>query len=83
MNKLELMEIRGLCSLYAKEFKSDTGRNPKTGVNIKNKPQKITFFKAGNELKVRVNRYVGGVYVLLFKFAFKMILMYTTVCTHI
>jgi hypothetical protein len=44
MNKLELMEIRGLCSLYAKEFKSDTGRNPKTGVNMKNNPPKNNIF---------------------------------------
>jgi integration host factor subunit beta len=50
------VEIRGLCSFYVKEYKSYTGRNPKTGENVKIKPKKLPFFKAGKELKERVNR---------------------------
>lgn len=50
------VEIRGLCSFYVKEYKSYTGRNPKTGEKVKIKPKKLPFFKAGKELKERVNR---------------------------
>jgi len=38
-------EIRGLCSFYVKKYKSYTGRNPKTGKQIKIKPKKLPFFK--------------------------------------
>ncbi len=50
------VEIRGLCSFYVKKYKDYTGRNPKTGEKVKIKPKKLPFFKAGKELKVRVNR---------------------------
>ena len=50
------VEIRGLCSFYVKEYKSYVGRNPKTGEKVPIKPKKLPFFKAGRELKVRVNR---------------------------
>ena len=50
------VEIRGLCSFYVKEYKSYTGRNPKTGEKVTIKPKKLPFFKAGKELKERVNR---------------------------
>lgn len=49
------MEIRGLCSFFVKEYRSYTGRNPKTGVKVKIKPKKLPFFKAGKELKERVD----------------------------
>ena len=49
-------EIRGLCSFYVKEYKAYTGRNPKTGEQIKIKPKKLPFFKCGKELKDRVDR---------------------------
>ncbi|MGB2690835.1 MAG: HU family DNA-binding protein [Desulfobacterales bacterium] len=49
-------EIRGLCSFYVKKYKSYTGRNPKTGKQIKIKPKKLPFFKCGKELKERVDR---------------------------
>ena len=49
------VEIRGLCSFYVKEYKSYTGRNPKTGERVKIKPKKLPFFKAGKELKERVD----------------------------
>ena len=49
------VEIRGLCSFYVKEYKSYTGRNPKTGEKVIIKPKKLPFFKSGKELKERVN----------------------------
>ena len=53
--KGERVEIRGLCSFYVKEYKSYTGRNPKTGDKVQIKPKKLPFFKAGKELKERVD----------------------------
>ena len=50
------VEIRGLCSIFVKEYKGYTGRNPKTGKKVKIKPKKLPFFKAGKELKDRVDR---------------------------
>jgi integration host factor subunit beta len=53
--KGERVEIRGLCSFYVKEYKSYTGRNPKTGEKVQIKPKQLPFFKAGKELKERVD----------------------------
>ena len=50
------VEIRGLCSFFVKEYRSYIGRNPKTGERVKIKPKKLPFFKAGKELKERVDR---------------------------
>ena len=49
------VEIRGLCSLYVKNYEAYTGRNPKTGEPAKVKPKKLPFFKCGKELKERVD----------------------------
>ncbi len=49
------VEIRGLCSIFVKEYKGYTGRNPKTGEKVKVKPKKLPFFKAGKELMERVD----------------------------
>lgn len=54
--KGERVEIRGLCSFYVKKYKAYTGRNPKTGEKVKIKPKKLPFFKAGKELKDRVDK---------------------------
>ena len=50
------VEIRGFCSFFVKEYRSYTGRNPKTGERVKIKAKKLPFFKAGKELKERVDR---------------------------
>ena len=50
------VEIRGLCSFYVKKYKSYTGRNPKTGEQVKIKQKKLPFFKCGKELKDRVDK---------------------------
>jgi len=49
------VEIRGFCSFYVKHYKAYTGRNPKTGEQIKTKSKKLPFFKCGQELKERVD----------------------------
>ncbi len=54
--KGDRVEIRGLCSFFVKDYKSYTGRNPKTGEKVKIKPKKLPFFKVGKELKERVDR---------------------------
>ncbi len=53
--KNECIQIRGLCSFQVKKYKCYTGRNPKTGDNIKVKSKKLPFFKCGKELKERVD----------------------------
>lgn len=51
----ERVEIRGLCSFFVKNYKSYTGRNPKTGDKVTITPKKLPFFKCGKELKERVD----------------------------
>jgi len=53
--KEDRVEIRGLFSLFVKNYKGYTGRNPKTGEKVKIKPKKLPFFKVGKELKERVD----------------------------
>ncbi|MCD4777605.1 MAG: integration host factor subunit beta [Desulfobacterales bacterium] len=55
MAKGKRVEIRGLCSFFVKEYKSYTGRNPKSGEKVIIKPKKLPFFKSGKELKERVD----------------------------
>ncbi len=52
----ERVEIRGLSSFFVKEYKAYTGRNPKTGEKVLIKPKKLPFFKAGKELRDRVDK---------------------------
>ncbi len=51
----ERVEIRGFCSFHIKEYKSYTGRNPKTGQKVTIPPKRLPFFKCGKELKERVD----------------------------
>ncbi len=53
--KGERVEIRGFGSFTVNEYKSYTGRNPKTGVQINVPAKKLPFFKVGKELKDRVD----------------------------
>lgn len=50
------IEIRGFGSFVVKDYKSYTGRNPKTGEVIEVKPKKLPFFKVGKELREKVNK---------------------------
>ena len=56
MARGERVEIRGLCSFFIKEYKSYTGRNPKTGDRVLIKPKRLPFFKSGKELRERVDQ---------------------------
>ncbi len=49
------VEIRGLCSIFVKEYAPYMARNPKTGEPVMVKSKKLPFFKAGTELKRRVD----------------------------
>ncbi|MEW6139928.1 MAG: integration host factor subunit beta [Thermodesulfobacteriota bacterium] len=49
------IEIRGFGSFTVKEYKGYTGRNPKTGQKISVEEKRLPFFKAGKELKDKVN----------------------------
>ncbi len=50
------IEIRGLGSFVVRDYEAYTGRNPKTGKNIKVEPKKLPFFKVGKELKEKVDQ---------------------------
>ena len=56
LEKGDRVEIRGLCSFYAKEYEGFTGRNPKTGETVEIAPKKLPFFKCGKGLRERVDR---------------------------
>jgi integration host factor subunit beta len=49
------IEIRGFGSFVVRDYGAYTGRNPKTGDNIKVQPKKLPFFKVGKELKEMVD----------------------------
>lgn len=53
--KGDRVEIRGLCSFSVKEYDGYTGRNPKTGEQVKISEKKLPVFKPGKELKERVD----------------------------
>jgi integration host factor subunit beta len=53
--KGEKVEIRGFGSFKIKERNGRQGRNPKSGENIFIESKRIPFFKAGKEIKERIN----------------------------
>ncbi|MBW1676008.1 MAG: integration host factor subunit beta [Deltaproteobacteria bacterium] len=53
--KGDRVEIRGFCSIYVKQYKGYSGRNPKTGEHRHVPPKKLPFFKCGKELKEGVD----------------------------
>ncbi|WP_027360706.1 HU family DNA-binding protein [Desulforegula conservatrix] len=55
LSQNDRVEIRGLFSMFLKNYESYTGRNPKTGEKVTIQPKKLPFFKAGKELKDRIN----------------------------
>lgn len=52
----ERVEIRGFCTFHVKNYKTFIGRNPKTGKKVIISPKKLPIFRAGKELKERMNR---------------------------
>ncbi len=51
----ERVEIRGLFSMFVKDYKAYTGRNPKTKEAVQVPEKKLPFFRCGKELGERVN----------------------------
>ena len=49
------VELRGFGTFEVREYDSYVGRNPKTGASVKVAPKRAPFFKAGKELKARLN----------------------------
>jgi integration host factor subunit beta len=49
------VELRGFGSFGLKERKSREGRNPKSGESVSVAAKRVMFFKAGKELKERVD----------------------------
>jgi len=49
------VEIRGLGSFKIKQYDGYEGRNPRTGETVTIEPKKLPVFKAGKELKERVD----------------------------
>ena len=56
LEKGDRVEIRGLCSFYARKYEGYTGRNPKTGETVAIAPKKLPYFKCGKGLRERVDR---------------------------
>ena len=49
------IEIRGFGSFEVRQYKGYEGRNPRTGEPVHVQPKRLPFFKAGKELRERVN----------------------------
>lgn len=49
------IELRGFGNFTVREYKSYTGRNPKTGEQVTVPNKRMPFFKVGKELKDRLN----------------------------
>ena len=49
------IELRGFGNFTVREYKSYTGRNPKTGEQVTVPKKRMPFFKVGKELRDRLN----------------------------
>lgn len=49
------VEIRGFGAFSVKEYKTYTGRNPKTGAEVKVPPKRLPVWRTGTELRQRVD----------------------------
>ena len=56
LEKGDRVEIRGLCSFYAREYEGYTGRNPKTGETVEVVAKRLPYFKCGKGLREGVDR---------------------------
>jgi integration host factor subunit beta len=52
----ERVELRGFGAFTVKKRDARTGRNPRTGAAVPVDEKAVPFFKAGKELRERVNR---------------------------
>ena len=53
--KGDRIEIRGFGSFVMRDYRTYTGRNPKTGDKLEIKPKRLPYFKVGKELKGKIN----------------------------
>ena len=51
----EGVEVRGFGSFKVKDRRAREGRNPKTGDKVSVEAKRVPYFKAGKELRERVN----------------------------
>ncbi len=51
----ERIEVRGLGSFGVKQHRARQGRNPRTGEVVAVAAKKVAYFKAGKELRIRVD----------------------------
>lgn len=49
------IEVRGFGSFKLRQYKPYDGRNPRTGESVHIASKRLPFFKAGKELRERVN----------------------------
>ncbi|MBI5344614.1 MAG: integration host factor subunit beta [Deltaproteobacteria bacterium] len=56
LSKGNKVEIRGFGSFKIKKREGRQGRNPKSGENIFIESKKVPFFKAGKEIRERINK---------------------------
>jgi len=56
LSRGEKVEIRGFGSFKIKERSGRQGRNPKSGENIYIEAKRVPFFKAGKEIRERINK---------------------------
>lgn len=50
------VELRGLGSFGTRKHTAHTGRNPRTGEVVEVREKNVPYFRAGKELRERVNR---------------------------
>jgi integration host factor subunit beta len=49
------VELRGFGALSVRDRPARSGRNPRTGATVKVRAKHVPFFKAGKELRARLN----------------------------
>ena len=60
LSRGERVELRGFGAFTVKRRDARTGRNPRTGEAVPVDEKAVPFFKAGKELRERVNRGPSG-----------------------
>jgi len=56
LSRGDKVEVRGFGSFKIKQRDGRQGRNPKSGENIYIESKKVPFFKAGKEIRERINK---------------------------
>ncbi|GAB6854710.1 integration host factor subunit beta [Asaia astilbis] len=59
LSRGERVEIRGFGAFVVKKREARQGRNPRTGTSVAVDEKTIPFFKAGKELRERVNKHTA------------------------